>query len=160
MRRRRDYPSRVIVDQPPPPPAGIPLGRRPEDFGGRRAYPGRTDQTEHKFEEPTVPQPGQILPPDPDNLLDPRNTNLFHLGTVTTGHGTEIAELEPACCHHGHLLKPPYVTVGWQPCTCGGHRDWRCWHPVDGHRCDDTVLWPPLGDTCRAPGGYGTRNDP
>jgi hypothetical protein len=37
----------------------------------------------------------------------------------------EVAEVPPTLCDAGHPLRSP-VLVGWYPCTCGGHRTYRC----------------------------------
>jgi hypothetical protein len=128
---------------------------------GYRIYPGRTDETERAFEGDTVTE---TLDPFPTNPLDPRNGDVFKLGSVPTGNGTEVRELDPVCCHHGHPLNPGTCTRGWQPCGCGGHRTWRCWHTLDnqldGQLCGDVVLWPPRGEQCTPVGGYGTGSNP
>jgi hypothetical protein len=112
------------------------------------AYPGRTDETEQAFEETSMSR-------------DPRHPD-FALGTIPTGNGTEVRELDPVCCHHGHPLRPGVSTRGWQPCGSDnhrGHRTWHCGHPADegdGQRCGDVVQWPPASDACTPVGGYGT----
>jgi hypothetical protein len=129
---------------------------------------GEATSVEHPFEvtavssyrsrTPEIPA-GLTLPHNPGNPLDPRNPAIFMLGTRPTGRGTEIAEMAPACCHHGHVLAYPYVTCGWTPCGCGGHSHWICHHPVEGgSRCGDEVLWPPRNADCHKIGNYGTRS--
>jgi hypothetical protein len=118
----------------------------------RQTYPGRTDETERAFE-------GDLM----TDRRDPRSP-AFHLGTIPNLNGPGVVELDPTCCHHGHPLHPGTCTRGWQPCGCGGHRTWRCWHALDdqldGPLCRDTVLWPPRGEQCTPVGGYGTGGSP
>jgi hypothetical protein len=118
----------------------------------RQPYPGRTDETERAFEGDTM-----------NDRLDPRSP-AFRLGTIPNPNGPGVVELDPTCCYHGHPLNPGTCTRGWQPCGCGGHRSWRCWHTLDdqldGQLCGDVVLWPPRGEQCTPVGGYGTGGSP
>jgi hypothetical protein len=121
-------------------------------------YPGRTDETERAFEGDTVTSRDP-----PTNPLDPATSTQArqHPQPATV---PSVVELDPTCCHHGHPLNPGTCTRGWQPCGCGGHRTWRCWHTLDnqldGQLCGDVVLWPPRGEQCTPVGGYGTGSNP
>lgn len=108
---------------------------------------------------PEIPA-GLTVPHDPTNPRDPRNPGIFQLGTEPTGRGTEIREIDPDCCPNGHSLTYPYVTRGWTPCACRGHRHWTCWHPAGNGRCFAEVHWPPVGPDCHQPRNYGARSGP
>jgi hypothetical protein len=53
-----------------------------------------------------------------------------------------MSEPVPTTCHRGHPFGPHRVTVGHEPCTCGGHRTYTC------VECADVVQWPEPSPAC------------